>query len=454
MERARQLGLGLLTCFSRRTITGLLTARGKQFMDWSAAYRLFKYNRMNVHGIFDVVRQKAIDLLPVNKNILLHLDDTIIRKKGKKVAGTAWRRDPLGPPFHTNFVWGQRFIQTSMAIPQASLNSQSRALPIDFHHSPSAKRPGPRATEAECKKFKEMQAETRLSYQGVMRIIKVRKNLDNEGYAHRKLCVSVDGSYTNKTVLKQLPAKTTLIGRIRKDTKLYKLPGSQSAKGRKKTYGERIPTPEEIRKDNAIEYRVIKAWAAGKVHDFKIKVIKDLRWRAAGHKNILQLLIISPLGYRLTKGSKILYRDPAYLICTDNDLSTEEFLQSYLWRWEIEVNIRDEKTLLGCGQAQVRNAEAVEKAPAFCVAMYSFLHLSSMLTRQTRNENVLPRPKWDPARENQRLSTTELMNLFRLQNWSTYIKAHFSGFMSKQHEHRSSKNYVDPLISAAFYLRN
>ena len=62
MERARELGLGLLTCFSRRTITGLLTARGKQFMDWSAAYKLFKYNRMNIDWIFDVVRQNAINL--------------------------------------------------------------------------------------------------------------------------------------------------------------------------------------------------------------------------------------------------------------------------------------------------------------------------------------------------------------------------------------------------------
>jgi hypothetical protein len=27
---------------------------------------------------------------------------------------------------------------------------------------------------------------------------------------------------------------------------------------------------------------------------------------------------------------------------------------AYLWRWEIEVNFREEKTLIGCGQSQVR----------------------------------------------------------------------------------------------------
>ena len=423
-------------------------------MDWSAAYRLFKYDRMNIQEVFEVVIRNAVDLLPQDKNILAHLDDTILRKKGKKVAGTAWRRDPLGPPFQNNLIWGQRFIQLSMAMPQGPGCSQSRALPIDFFHSPSLKRPGAYAIEEETEKFKELQAQARLSYQGALRMRTLRKTLDDQGCAHRTLCISVDGSYTNETVLKQLPANTILIGRIRKDTKLYKLPESQLMKGRKKVYGKRIPTPEEIRKAHDIEYKQIKAWAAGKVHNFKIKVIKNLRWRSAGQKHILQLMIISPLGYRLTKSSKILYREPAYLICTDDNLDTEQFLQSYLWRWEIEVNFRDEKTLIGCGQAQVRNAEAVHKAPAFSVAMYAFLLLASMQAKQLRNQSVLPRPKWDPAKEHQRLSTTELMNLFRLQKWTSNIKTNFSGFIAKQHEYRSLKKSIDPLLSAIYYLRN
>jgi hypothetical protein len=31
-----------------------------------------------------------------------------IRKRGRKISGTAWKRDPLGPAWHTNFVWGLR----------------------------------------------------------------------------------------------------------------------------------------------------------------------------------------------------------------------------------------------------------------------------------------------------------------------------------------------------------
>jgi hypothetical protein len=47
----------------------------------------------------------------------------------------------------------------------------------------------------------------------------------------------------------------------------------------------------------------------------------------------------------------MLYREPAYLICTETGLGIEDILQAYIWRWEIEVDFREEKTLLGCGQA-------------------------------------------------------------------------------------------------------
>lgn len=453
LERARKLGLGLLTCFGRHTITGLITATGQQFKDWTAAYRLFQDNRMDVNGLFDVVRQKALSDLPTCQKIIVHLDDTVIRKRGRKIPGTGWRRDPLGPAFHTNFIWGQRFVQISLAVPQEPGACQATALPIGFYHCPSIKKPNRLASEEKILEYKQQQPLAKLSHQGVLRIQELRKKLTEEGHQNKTLFVGVDGSYTNRTVLKQLPVNTTLIGRIRKDCKLYKIPDVQSKRGRNKVYGQRIQTPEQILQSKDFEIKEIKAWAAGKIHDFKLKVIKDLRWRAAGKNHILQLIVIKPLGYRLTLSSKILYREPAYLICTDNNLSIEELLQDYLWRWEIEVNFRDEKTLLGCGQAQVRNPQSAEKAPAFSVAMYSFLHLSALLAKKERDQSILPRALWDPAKHKQRLSTMELINLFRLQAWAKNIKNDFLGFVNKQHQQRSLRNDMDPLLSASFYLR-
>jgi hypothetical protein len=106
------------------------------------------------------------------------LIDTLLKKTGKKIAGAAWRRDPLGPPFHTNFVWAQRFVQISLAIPQGKSFCQSRSIPVDFHHCPSVKKPKPKANAEELKIFLEQKRLLRMSRQGVLRIQHLRNKLN------------------------------------------------------------------------------------------------------------------------------------------------------------------------------------------------------------------------------------------------------------------------------------
>ena len=93
------------------------------------------------------------------------------------------------------------------------------------------------------KDYKEQKKKLKLSKQGVERLGELRLRLNNNGAGEKQLVVSVDGSYTNESVLKKLPEGVTIIGRIRKDTKLYATPINQPGVGRKKVYGEKLPTP-------------------------------------------------------------------------------------------------------------------------------------------------------------------------------------------------------------------
>jgi len=86
----------------------------------------------------------------------------------------------------------------------------------------------------------------------------------------------------------------------------------------------------------------------------------------------------APSVTRLRAGARRLYTQPAYLICTDPNLPLEEILQEYIWRWDIEVNHRDEKTIIGVGQAQVRNEKSVLSIPATAVAAFAMLHLAAI----------------------------------------------------------------------------
>ena len=211
--------------------------------------------------------------------------------------------------------------------------------------------------------------------------------------------------------------------------------------------------PENIRKDESIPWKKVKGWAAGKVHEFKVKIVKGIKWRKAGKGHLMQLVIIAPLGYRKKEGGKLLYRQPAFLICTDNNLDIAKLLQAYLWRWEIEVNNREEKTTSGCGQAQVRNKDATYKAPQFGVAMHSLLQLAQYKYQKTENKVYLPKAKWEKRNANKRQSTNNLSNLFRGYYWNENNPKSFSHFVSNQQEIAKHKNPIVSPVNAIFYQR-
>lgn len=452
MLRAKDLAFGVINCVSRHTIAGLLTSCGKLFEDWSADYRLFLGDRMQVSAFFDVIRKETVSQLPKKQPVYAHMDDTLLRKSGKKVTGTAWRRDPLGPPFHTNFIWGQRFIQLSISLPENQGPSVAQSIPVDFYHAPTAKKPKKSDNQVKWDDYKERQKQAKLSKQGVERIKVLREKLDEDGEQDRQLVVSVDGSYSNETVLKTLPKRTTLIGRIRKDTVLNEIPDNSSSVGRNRVYGRQIPTPEEIRQSKEYPWINVVAHAAGKTHHFDVKVVKGIRWRKAGNQN-LQLVVVRPLSYRLTKNSKLLYRKPAYLICTDPNMEISELLQAYLWRWGIEVNFREEKTTLGCGQAQVRAPISVEKVPAFIVAIYALLLLASHLSSKTKAINQLPRAKWYPNTKLKKQTTGDIINQVRSQMYANNSQINFNHFVNLHNLMQSRKIRPEPAQSTIFYCR-
>jgi hypothetical protein len=403
----------------------MLSSAGRQFADWTAAYRLFARERIDMGDLFAPIREEVAKLLPGDLPFIAVLDDTTVKKRGHKVKGASWRLDPMGPKFTPNFIWAQRFLQTAAILPEGGLSCRARAIPIDFAHCPSPKRPGRRAARQEWDEYRMLARAMRISSEGARRIRALRADLDaHEGGRDRRLLVAVDGAYTNRTVFSDIPERTSLIGRIRKDAKLFMPPDHAIGRGRPRVYGKQIPTPEQIRADESVPWQTVKAYAAGKVHTFDVKALRPVRWKGAGARD-LSLMVIRPLAYRPTKGSRLLYRDPAYLLCSQADLPVELILQAYLWRWEIEVAFREEKTLLGLGEAQVRTDSAVAGVPSFVAAMYAYLHLAAALAGV--RAPILPRPKWRRPKPDERCSTGHLIGILRTELWGKALGI-FGGF--------------------------
>lgn len=409
---------------------------------------MYSSERVDSRALFAPVRQALTSRLAPGQPLVTALDDTRLRKSGRKTYGVKYMRDPLGPPFHVNFIQAQRFLQFSMA--SSADNGMARMIPIDFVHAPSPQKPSSQADEDTWVQFRKARRDQALPKVAAERLRMLRDAMDKDGQATRPLWSVVDGGYTNSTFLRPLPKRTMAVGRIRSDAKLYHQPESSQGKpGRNRVYGLRAATPEELRKDDSVPYMHVEAYAAGKTHQFKIKTMSPLRWPVAGKDHDLRLIIIAPLGYRLTKRSPLLYRKAAYLICTDPDASLQQVLQAYLWRWDIEVNFRDEKTLLGVGQAQVRHEQSVDNVPALAVAAYAMLLTSAALNYgPTGQPDALPPPKWR-RNQNPRASTQSLINHLRYEVWARSIN--FSGFVSQPPVSTKPQKFEPPLESALFY---
>lgn len=416
-------------------------------MDWSATYRLFENERFDLDSLFAPSRRGAVAKLQSDDPVIACMDDTLLRKRGRKVAGTSWKRDPLGPPFHTNFVWAQRFLQVSALLPESKSPCRARAIPIDFRHAPVPCKPRKTANEQDWQHYREQQKIMKISTVGAQRIAHLRKSLDRDGHDARSLFMSVDGSFTNQTVFRSIPDKTVVIGRIRKDAKIFTVP-TQSAgvtRGRTKWYGDRLPTPEQLRQDATMPWQTVSAWAAGKIHEFEIKTLDAIRWIGSGNRNV-RLVVIRPLAYRPRIGARLLYRQPVYLICSDPTVDLQRLLQSYIWRWEIELNFRDEKTVLGVGQAQVRTHCAVESVPALLVASYAFLLLASHGC--SKNRGHLPLPRWRTKDPGRRDSTPQLVNLLRSQLWGKALGLNKTHFVYPHQCNANPLKLLNPLQSA------
>ena len=122
----------------------------------------------------------------------------------------------------------------------------------------------------------------------------------------------------------------------------------------------------------------------------------------------MRLILIRPLRYRAH--GHTLYRQPAYLLVNDPSVPVAEALQAYFYRWEIEADQKEEKDLLGVGQAQVWSDLSVERQPAFHVATYAALLVAAVKAYGLNNPSAAGRlPLWREHKPPLRLSATHLI---------------------------------------------
>lgn len=407
-ERAISQALALPCVMGHRTISQTICAMGGSHHDWSANYKLFSRSQWKATALFDPVIENYLTRYPEGP-IRVAFDDTKLKKTGRKIKTAFWQRDPMSPAFHVNFIYGLRFIQASLLFPHYQDGDYSaRGYPVAFQEAPAVKKPGKRASEQERDEYKKACKKQNLSIQTLTEIYNLRQRLDQKGANHRCLLATLDGSFCNQTLFKANLDRIQLVARSRKDARLC----FPAPTGSHRLYDPQKFTPEQVRQQENIPWEQAHIYFGSKWRDIRYKQVQDVLWqRGAGQKR-LRLIVIAPMPYKLSKHARTNYRDPAYLLTTDLEASATELIQTYFNRWQIEVNHRDEKDLLGVGQAQVRSLQSIPRHPAFAVACYSLSLLASLLTfGPGRSGDYQDLPKW--RKQSPRASCLDILTILR-----------------------------------------
>ncbi|HZD94839.1 MAG TPA: transposase, partial [Candidatus Sulfotelmatobacter sp.] len=395
----------------RRTLSRSLGALGRSDCDWSADYRMFSRARWQPQRLFDPVIDEHLQRYPKGP-IVAAIDDTKLHKTGKKIPGACWQRDPLSPPFHVNLLYGLRFLQASLLFPHYQEGDYPpRGIPVRFEEAPPPKKPGKRASEQERQDYRYLQKLKNLSQQTLEVLRELRRSLDQRGGSARSLLIVGDGSFANRTMFKAILDRIHLLARCRKDARLcFPAPA-----GSRRKYGPELFTPERVRQQPETSWNKAQAYLGGKRRVVRFKVVKNVLWKRGGGQRPLRLIVLAPVPYKLSRHSRTNYRQPAYFLTTDLTTPIKQLVQACFDRWQIEVNHRDEKDLLGVGQAQVRSLQSVPRHPALVVASYSLLLLAALRSSGPgRTDHYLVQPKW---RRNisKRPSLLDIITLLRSQ---------------------------------------
>jgi DDE superfamily endonuclease len=416
-RRALRQALGALTVVGTATLTRILAGLGLDQQDWSAEYRLQARSEWDEQALFDALLPSALAHCP-GRFVPLALDDTRLRKTGKRIPSAFWQRDPLSPPFRVNLQWGLRFLQASLLLPLHRKHKvNARAIPVRFVAAPTLKKPRAQANPQEQVRFREQRKQHNLSQQALRLLTGLRQSLDQAGVSKKRLLVAGDGSFCNRALFRTPLDRIELLCRTRADLRLCR----PAPAGSRRLYAEEKFTPEQVRQKENIAWQSTKLWHGGKRRKLRYKEVNDVLWQSGAGPRRLRLLVVAPIPYRRTKHSRLYYRRPAFLLTTDRSTPATQLLQVYLDRWEIEVNHREEKTTLGVGQAQVWSKKSVPRQPALVVAAYSALLLASIEAYgTTRHPAYRLLPKW--RRSRQRPSCLDLVTLLR-QQWHERPKA-------------------------------
>ncbi len=326
----RALLVGFIARVGEHTITGCLVAGGVAG-GWhhSRGHRFFSRARWSPDKLglvlLDLVVARLID---PGAPLLIAIDDTLLRRSGRRVWGTAWHHEPTGAA-PRRFAWGNNWVVAAVVVWLPFL-ARPLALPMLF-------------------RLQAKREDSKHELAGQLIALIARHHAD------RRIDVVADGHYTGPTLVCQ--PNVTLLARLRTNAALHELmPPRTGKRGRPRAMGARLPSLAQIASDPTTAWETVQVRRYGQTSTVRIHRLTCPWYRSHRDRPLTMLLVRD-------RSSKEPYE--LALISTDLDASSVELIERFACRWSIEVAFEDAKQLVGVGEARNRTELAVKRTVPF-----------------------------------------------------------------------------------------
>ena len=365
-QHARVLLLGAILAPGTRTVTRLLRITGlaaePHFVNY---HRVLNRAAWSPRAASRLLLGLLVSAFVRRGSVVLGLDDTIERRRGRRIAAKGIYRDPVRSS-HGHFVKasGLRWLSLMLLAP---IPRAGRIWALPFL---TALAPSERYNQAHGRVHKK------LTDRGRQVVLQARRWLPG-----RDLVLVADSSFAALEFLGALSRQhVACITRLRLDAALYdpappRLPGTV---GRPRTKGKRLPNLSEVLVDAGTAWQrvTIPGWYG------EGERIVDLCsctavWRHAGMPvvAIRWVLVRDPLG-RFA---------PQALLCTDPGHSPEQVLRWFVQRWQLEVTFEETRAHLGVETQRQWSDRAIARTTPCLLGLFSLVALlAKQLTLRER----------------------------------------------------------------------
>ena len=299
------LACGFLAQSGKRTVCGMLTGAGlSRIWPHDRAHYFFSFARWNPDDLGIAVAKLVIGLLvPAGETVELLIDDTLFRRRGKRVFAASWFHDGAAQgPAKTGY--GNNWVVLAVRV-WLPMTSRPVAIPV------MAKLV-----------IKDTTSSSRL---WLARRMVTRLAAELPG---REINVTADSAYAGEE-LKQLPDGVTWTTRLRANAALYDLPPARTGKkGRPRKKGNRLPSLAKIAAAAAFSQVTVTRY--GKTETIAACAFTCLWYSVTGTKPVTVILIRDKhkTGYDIA------------LVTTEMDPEIGRVIERYAARWAIEVGHR------------------------------------------------------------------------------------------------------------------